>query len=305
MLVSASLIVHSLMHAQTAPSILVSNVSTAIKMGDLANAAAMLTKYRKQNGDTPEAVEALSWIARGALSAGDLDRAAKEAEETRRLCQTALHGKALDADAHLAMAMGAALEVEAQAMDARHQKTEAIGLLQSALHTWHGSSIMPRLQKNLNLLTMQGKPIPALHESEWIGAKPPGAAALSHKVVLLFFWAHWCPDCKAEAPVLARLQTSLGARGLVTIAPTKRYGYTGDDDAPSAAKEKEYIEKIFAKYYAKIPGIAVPLDAANFDRFGASTTPTLVIADRHGIVRLYHPGVLEEAALRSAIEPLL
>ena len=295
----------TLMHAQTVPSILISNVSTAVQMGDLATASTMVAQYRKQKGDTPEALEAFSWVARGELRAGDLDRAAKDAEETRRLSQAALHGRPLDADAHLAMAMGAAFEVEAQAMDVRHQKTEAVELLQSAIHTWHGTSIVARLQKNLNLLTLQGKLMPALHETEWIGAKPPAAATLSHKVVLLFFWAHWCPDCKAEAPILARLQSTLGSKGLVTIAPSKRYGYTGDDDAPDAAKEKQYIQKIFGKYYASIPDISAPLDAANFDRFGASTTPTLVVADRHGIVRLYHPGVLDEAALRAVIEPLL
>ncbi len=43
----------------------------------------------------------------------------------------------------------------------------------------------------------------------------------------------------------------------------------------------------------------------NFERFGVSTTPTIVLIDRRGIVRLYHPGVIEEADLRAAIEPLL
>jgi thioredoxin-related protein len=44
------------------------------------------------------------------------------------------------------------------------------------------------------------------------------------------------------------------------------------------------------------------LDSSNFERFGVSTTPTLVIADKRGIVRLYHPGYLDEKSLRAAIE---
>ena len=35
--------------------------------------------------------------------------------------------------------------------------------------------------------------------------------------------------------------------------------------------------------------------------YGASTTPTLVIVDRGGIVRLYHPGVMTLDELRAAL----
>jgi thioredoxin-related protein len=38
--------------------------------------------------------------------------------------------------------------------------------------------------------------------------------------------------------------------------------------------------------------MSVPVSEANFQRFGASTTPTLVLIDRQGIVRLYHPGAM-------------
>jgi thioredoxin-related protein len=40
----------------------------------------------------------------------------------------------------------------------------------------------------------------------------------------------------------------------------------------------------------------VPLSEENFKSYGASTTPTVVLIDRAGIVRLYHPGqmTLEE-----------
>jgi thioredoxin-related protein len=43
----------------------------------------------------------------------------------------------------------------------------------------------------------------------------------------------------------------------------------------------------------------------NFGIYGASTTPTLVVVDRNGIVRLYHPGALSLQDLRSAIRAAL
>jgi thioredoxin-related protein len=49
----------------------------------------------------------------------------------------------------------------------------------------------------------------------------------------------------------------------------------------------------------------VPVAKLNFDRYGASTTPTIVLIDRKGKVALYHPGVLSYDELRAAIEKAL
>ena len=48
-----------------------------------------------------------------------------------------------------------------------------------------------------------------------------------------------------------------------------------------------------------------PLSNDNFVNFGVSTTPTLVIVDRQGIVRNYHPGQMSDEQLDAAILPLL
>lgn len=283
----------------------VAYVELALKNGDLASAAAMVAQYRRLNGDTPEALEAYAWLARGELAAGHPDEALKDAREIKQLCQTALGTRSLDSEPHLPLALGAAYEVEAEVLSDRHQKPAAIQLLRGALRTWHGTSLEDRLQKNLNVLTLEGRPMPLLRQTEWIGSKPAPPSALRGKVVLLFFWAHWCADCKTEIPVITQLATELEPKGLVLIAPTKRYGYTAEEEHAAPATELAFIQKVYDQLYSHIPGIQAPLDAGNFDRFGASTIPTLVVVDRHGIVRLYHPGVMDEQALRAAIEPLL
>jgi thiol-disulfide isomerase/thioredoxin len=283
----------------------VAYVQMTVERGDLGSASAVVDRFRKQAGDTPETLEALSWIARGELKAGHLDEASKKAEEVKRLCETALGSRKLDDEPHLALALGAAYEVQAQALSESHQRAEAVRLLQSAERKWRGTSIVARLQKNVNVLTLEGKPLPLLRASEWIGTKPVSENALRGKVVLLFFWAHWCADCKAEAPILKQLGTEFEGQGLVIIGPTKLYGYTAQDEHASAAEEGAFIEKVYARFYSEIPNLKVPVGEMNFERFGASTTPTIVVADRRGIVRLYHPGIMDEASLRAAIEPLL
>jgi thiol-disulfide isomerase/thioredoxin len=291
--------------SQSRGTILVAYVQMAVERGDLASASGLVAQFRTQAGDTPEVLEALSWIARGELSAGHADEAFKGADEVKRLCETALKTRRLDDEPHLPLALGAAYEVQAQVLEQSHKKAEAVRLLQSAVRTWRGTSILSRLQKNLNLLTLEGRPMPLLRASEWIGAKPNPEGTLRGKVILLFFWAHWCPDCKAEAPILKQLGTEFEPKGLVIIGPTKLYGYTAQDEHASAAEEKAFIEKVYARFYSEIPNLHVPVGETNFDLFGASTTPTIVLADRRGIVRLYHPGLMDEASLRAAIEPLV
>lgn len=283
----------------------VAYVQAALQHGDLASATAMATQYRRLNGDTPEALDALSWVARGELAAGQFAEVFKLAEEIESTSQAALGTRKLDAEPYLPIALGAAYEVQAEALVAQHKRSEAMQLLQTALRKWRGTSIADRLQKNINLLTLEGKAAPLLRETEWIGNKPANLGTLRGKVVLLFFWAHWCPDCKADAPILAHIAKDLGPSGLVVVAPTRRYGYTAEEEHASPAQETPFIEKVYAKYYSAIPNAAVPLDTANFERFGVSTTPTIVLVDRLGIVRLYHPGAMEDADLRRAIEPLL
>src|ERR1700761_2832210 len=77
-------------YGQPAMPRVVAYVELALKNGDLASAAAMVAQYRRLNGDTPEALEAFSWLARGELAAGQIDQASKDADEIRRICQTAL-----------------------------------------------------------------------------------------------------------------------------------------------------------------------------------------------------------------------
>ena len=58
-------------------------------------------------------------------------------------------------------------------------------------------------------------------------------------------------------------------------------------------------------HYPFLADLPVPISVANHERYGVSSTPTVVIVDRRGIVRLYHPGRLTEEELESQLRPLL
>ncbi len=254
---------------------------------------------------TPDRAAALSWIARAHFDAHQLDQADQYAEQARKASLELLRTRKLDADPWLPTALGASIEVHAQVMTARGERTEAVAFLKEQIAAYGATSIGERLRKNLNLLSLEGKPAPALDVTQWIGAQPKALAALRGHPVLLFFWAHWCSDCKAEGPILASLMQKYGPKGLAVVAPTKLYGYVagGEDAAP--AVEKQYIELVRQKFYPMLANVPAPMSAANFLAYGSSTTPTLVLIDSAGIVRYYHPGNAPEAELSTRIEKLL
>jgi thiol-disulfide isomerase/thioredoxin len=288
------------------PVSLVSQVRAAITAKDLAKAQSLVEARRAQDGNTSEVLAALSWLARGAQAEGQDDKAVAWAEETQRLAVAALGARPVDADPNLVTAIGAAIEVQAQIAAKRGQRSEAIAFLEGELARYRSTSLLMRLQKNINLLTLEGHPAPPLTRSEWIGrVPPPSLADLKGKVVVLFFWAHWCPDCKTEGPILEKLLEKYGDEGLTIVAPTQRYGYVAGGAKATPEEELQYIVQVRDRVYPWLADLPVPVSTADHERYGVSSTPTIVIVDRNGIIRDYHPGRMTEAELDREIGSLV
>ena len=117
--------------------------------------------------------------------------------------------------------------------------------------------------------------------------------------------AHWCPDCKAEAPVLAKLMAEFGGHGLVLIGPTQRYGYIENGEEAGPQQETRYIDEVRRQFYGALEHMTVPISEDNFKNYGASTTPTIVLVDRKGVVRLYHPGAMSYEALAARVRQII
>jgi thiol-disulfide isomerase/thioredoxin len=284
---------------------IVENVRTALARDNFSAADSYLTSYRTSKGVTPEYVEAYSWMARAALDAHNYDQAAAYARQTSTLALDQLKQRPLDAEPHLPLALGAAIEVQSQVLAAQGQRTQAVAVLQTALRTYGSTSIRARIQKNLNLLSLDDKPAPALREEQFLGSKPPSLAQLKGSPVLLFFWAHWCGDCKAEAPIITQLRTEFASQGLTVLGPTRLYGYTAQVENAAPSDELAYIDAVRHRFYGGLLDMPVPISKYNFDTYGASTTPTLVLLDRTGKVAMYHPGALPYGQLKAEIEKVV
>ncbi|MGB9071404.1 MAG: TlpA disulfide reductase family protein [Terriglobales bacterium] len=300
--VTAALMTFLFVYSSIVRAGVIDDVRVQLARNSYSAAEAELREYKAQHGVTPEYLEALSWMARGAASLRQWNQATAYANQTRSLGEHELVKRKLDAEPHLPIALGAAYEVLAEGMVEKGQHTQAVSLLRSALARYGNTSIRPRLQKNLNLLSLVGQPAPPLQATQYLGPKPPVLASLKGSPVLLFFWAHWCGDCKAEVPIIARLRQEFAPQGLVVIAPTQLYGYAAQGADATPAKERAYIESVRQRYYSSLLDMPAPLSQQNFNAYGASTTPTLVVLNRAGQVAMYHPGALSYDELRSALQ---
>jgi thiol-disulfide isomerase/thioredoxin len=289
--------------AQTAD--VVAEVREAMARRGFMHGEEILNQYRSAHGLTPEAIEALSWLAQGALAAKALDKANQYATDTYDQTVTALKSRSLEDDAHLQAALGSAIEIQALVLVEQDARSDAVYLLRRELETYRRTPIHDRIQVNLNLLSLEGRPAPRLEAAVHLGLSLPSMDELKGKVVLLFFWAHWCAECKAESPIIAKLLDKYRSQGLAIVAPTRRYGYVAAGRPAAPDRELRHIMQVRDNFYGFLRHESVPVSGANYRHYGVASIPMLVLLDRQGIVRLYHPGQMTEEELDAAIRPLL
>jgi len=115
-----------------------------------------------------------------------------------------------------------------------------------------------------------GKPAPAVKGISLSGTMVNLSSYRGH-VVVLNFWASWCPPCKQEAPELSTFawqQRIGGARVLGVVF----------NDSVSSAKS-------FSTYYGSLyPSIAVDTNGSIANSYGVTSPPTTFIINRHGRV---------------------
>ncbi|MGH9836503.1 MAG: TlpA family protein disulfide reductase [Blastocatellia bacterium] len=276
---------------------LVRLVRLKLSAGDLASAVSAVEDYKEKNGVDAEYLDAVGWLARGAEMLRRPDAAAAYVAELRREIR--------EEKPDLVIPLGAAIEVEGKLRAAREGRGSALRFLEEEFARAKDVALRSRIRKNINLLSLEGQPAPDFNKTDFIGTEPPSLAALKGKPALLFLWAHWCGDCRAQAGVLGRVLRKYRERGLVVIAPTRYYGTGAENKPATPAEEKAHMAKVWAEVYAGLEGVSVPIETETMVRYGVSATPTYALIDRKGVVRFYMPTRLSEAELSRRIEAVL
>jgi len=113
-------------------------------------------------------------------------------------------------------------------------------------------------------------------------------------VIVLNFWATWCPPCRKETPMFVELQEQWGTQGLQFV------GVAIDE----VNKVKEFMDT-YGVNYPMLTGVddAVEIAKDYGNRFGA--LPYTVIIDRDGNIAHVQRGELDRETAVKVIQPLL
>ena len=122
--------------------------------------------------------------------------------------------------------------------------------------------------------------------------KPFALADYKGKVVLLDFWATWCPPCRKEIPGFIELYNNYRSRGFVVI------GVSMDDSTSDINK--------FAKRYKMNYPILLGAGRHDLERaFGQLPLPTAFVLGRDGRICGQHDGLTPKEQFEQEIVPLL
>ncbi len=110
------------------------------------------------------------------------------------------------------------------------------------------------------------------------------------RVVLVNFWASWCPPCREETPGFVRLAAEYRDRGLDVAGVTM-----DDSDAPV----RQFVRSYRVPYPVLLPPANSPLLAA------IDSLPTTFLVDRQGRIAKNYVGAVSESVVKADVERLL
>ncbi len=116
-------------------------------------------------------------------------------------------------------------------------------------------------------------------------------AQLEGRVVLVDFWATWCPPCRAEMPWLVTLAKRWDSKGVTFVA-------ISEDDPPDQLP-------LVQKFAEQVPGLSRYAVLGNPEveaQYGVENLPSLFVIDRAGNVVTRLVGSTQEAVVEQLLE---
>lgn len=117
---------------------------------------------------------------------------------------------------------------------------------------------------------------------------------LRGQVVMINFWASWCPPCREEMPAIQRVYEEFKDQGLVVVGINTTYQ---DHERDAIA----FVEEFMLTF-----PIVMDWDGAVSDRYQLRGLPSTYFIDRQGVIgSVVVGGPMSEALIRSTVENLI
>lgn len=117
---------------------------------------------------------------------------------------------------------------------------------------------------------LAGKPAPDFTLKDLSG-NPVALSSLRGKVVLLNFWATWCPPCRQEIPSMMLLNKTLEGKPFQMLAISEDAG------------GKEAVEGYFKESGTLLP-VLLDTDQAVGQRYGLTGVPETFVIGKNGVI---------------------
>jgi thiol-disulfide isomerase/thioredoxin len=126
-----------------------------------------------------------------------------------------------------------------------------------------------------------------------LSGQPLSLAQYKGKVIVLNFWASWCPPCRAEAPALEAVSSETAPLGVQFVGVDIRE--SGPSDGPNFVAAKGITYPSFADQSARL--------ALAFRGTGIvpETPPSTIVIDRTGHIAASGLGEMRVDALRKVV----
>jgi thiol-disulfide isomerase/thioredoxin len=136
------------------------------------------------------------------------------------------------------------------------------------------------------------RPAPAL-KGETLDGGRLDIAELRGSVVVVNFWASWCPPCRAESPNLVKVAQDNAAKGVRFV------GVNIKDDRSAARRFDEVHDVPYPSLFDQ-PGVLL----TRFRRFVPQVPPTTLLIDRQGRIAALLRGGVTETELSGPVQAL-
>ncbi|AMK75678.1 MULTISPECIES: TlpA family protein disulfide reductase [Methylomonas] len=124
--------------------------------------------------------------------------------------------------------------------------------------------------------------------------KPQSITQWQGKILIINFWATWCPPCLKEIPEFIKLQDEYKDKGLQFV------GIAIEDKQPV----EDYLKRIKINYPVLIGGEGATMLAQQLGNV-INTVPFTVIVNQQGQIVHHQLGELTREKVLEVIEPLL
>lgn len=237
-----------------------------------------------EDGADAQAVDAFAVQANGEGAAAAAEAALTAVQAVQEPPQTLAEQPAEAANQPLQ----AAASDPSQAMGGGQEAAAAAGVETAPVQEPAAQPVAPNLESKAEVGFMAPD-----FSLQTLDGKTVRLADLRGRAVVISYWATWCNPCKAELPILQKLQAEFASQGLVVLTVN--------------AIEQDNLGEVQALAGQMGLNLPVLLDAENYFQatYKQMFFPTSYYIDANGVIRYIKLGDAPEAEMRTKLELLI